>query len=341
VKKSERRTADFDLLVIGAGPAGCAAAIAGSGFGLRVAIADRGQPRSRVPESLHPGALDLLAGLGLRDERTFCCGPAYRRVASGWLRPGSAAPAFDGAEAIWRGRHVDRTKLDAALLSRMERMGVEILDRPLESLIVSGRRVQGGMVGGNSVRAAICIDASGTAQFARRQLGIGQRILSAPLICSRGVGRIDLDTETSPVLTPTAAGWTWIAPLRPGLAVWSALRSRSEVEKLQWPTGLTPIGIVEQKARTWRVATEVAGPGYIMAGEAGGTLDPASGDGVVLALESGRNAAITAARIVGRPSEEQRNLRSYADWWQNRILRKARALALAYVTAGLGRLLQS
>ena len=63
----------FDVLVLGAGPAGTAAAISAAKSGLKVAIVERSVfPRYRPGEALHPGMRPLFAQLGVEQEIERC-----------------------------------------------------------------------------------------------------------------------------------------------------------------------------------------------------------------------------------------------------------------------------
>ena len=59
----------FDVIVVGGGPAGAAAAISSVNRGLSVCLVERDQfPRDRPGETLHPGVQPLLALLGVEAE---------------------------------------------------------------------------------------------------------------------------------------------------------------------------------------------------------------------------------------------------------------------------------
>jgi 2-polyprenyl-6-methoxyphenol hydroxylase-like FAD-dependent oxidoreductase len=129
---------DFDVIVLGAGPAGCAAAIRCAQAGRRVAMLERADfPRHAPGESLHPGVQPLLRQLGVED----------RFLAAGFLRyPGIVvewgAPEFVrefGADenGPWLGFHAWRAELDAILLERARQDGVTVL-QPVKATGVLG-----------------------------------------------------------------------------------------------------------------------------------------------------------------------------------------------------------
>src|SRR3954471_23510055 len=118
------------IAVVGAGPAGCAAALT-----LRrhlpelrvVVVAARGGTRPGVGETVSPGVLPLLAYLGFDAE--------FR--AAGHLPAGGTASAWGSPRVLERdylftgrglGWHLDRSRFDAWLLSRVEAAGAHVID---------------------------------------------------------------------------------------------------------------------------------------------------------------------------------------------------------------------
>ncbi|MGW6981819.1 FAD-dependent monooxygenase [Streptomyces sp. NPDC054932] len=86
---------DVDVLIAGAGPAGCAAAIVCAAAGLRTLLAERrAGPTVRPGEALHPGAETLLW--------PGCC-PAVSRPPSG---PGIRGSQSGGARSPGSSRTV-------------------------------------------------------------------------------------------------------------------------------------------------------------------------------------------------------------------------------------------
>jgi len=123
------RTA-FDALIIGAGPAGSTAAILLALAGWSVALVEKQRfPRRKVcGECISPGALSLLAALGIEQQMALRAGPDLRRVA---LMRGAQQVAADFPEASgnayrW-GRALGRETLDTVLVEQACKLGVEVL----------------------------------------------------------------------------------------------------------------------------------------------------------------------------------------------------------------------
>lgn len=120
----------FDALIIGAGPAGSAAAILLARAGLSVALIEKQRfPRRKVcGECIAASNLPLLDALGVGAAFAASAGPDLRRVAL--MRSGSCVtadlpPAAD-ARHRW-GRALGRATLDVLLLERARAAGAHVL----------------------------------------------------------------------------------------------------------------------------------------------------------------------------------------------------------------------
>lgn len=308
-----------DVAIAGGGPAGCAAAIMLARAGHAVTLIDPDLPRCDVPESLHEATAGLLRDMGASQVLETCVHQAVPDLA-----PGVSL-------------HVERARFDRALRAVATGMGVRLITGTVLEPAIEDGIVAGLDCDGCQVRARLTIDASGPQQMLRRRLGLARHMHAPPLIAQRGFADVTGAVEAG--FTATADGWSWTVLLAHDRAAWTTLGRAPGPPEPKLPSGLLPDRDFETINRRWCSVATVAGPGWLIAGEAGAILDPAAGDGVVLALESGRNAGLAAARMLAPGLDPSLTCNHYQRWWDRRVGAKIRGLAAAYVQTGFGFLL--
>lgn len=287
-------TGRADLVVLGGGPAGSAAAVCAAQAGLRATLLERAVfPRQRPGETLHPGVGVVLDRLGV-GEAVAAASP---------IRPQSQVVAWGSAPRLvpygrddrerWQAFQVPRDVLDAILLSRAEQLGATVLQPvPRPRPVVRCGRVEGVQFGGDRITAPFVIDATGANGCLRWALGLGVSVRSPRLTASYGYVR--RDHAPPPKLEGNEHGWTWTAQVGPALAHWCRLPFPAGRSRVDVPGSLRrypAVGTVRAADVTWRRIGPAAGPGYLLAGDAAFVLDPASSHGVLRALLSGMRAA--------------------------------------------------
>ncbi len=304
-----------DVVIIGAGPAGCASAIWCASRGLRTAIVEALPfPRHRPGESLHPGIEPLLEQLGAAESFLAANFPRFDGNLVSW----SSAPIFqpfgEDAKGPWRGFHAWRADLDQILLLRAVNAGA-ILFQPCRATGVLGDagRIRGIRCGASELHARFVIDASGRAHFLQRRLRLAASHRSEPLLASYGYcsGRCD---AASASITGGPDGWTWIAEVKPELWAWVRLCFGSL--SLAPPEPLCDLQIYLRPRGadvTWRIVNDCAGPSYFIAGDAANVVDPLSSQGVLKAIMSG----IMAADLIVR--SPQFAIETYRAWMHQRF----------------------
>lgn len=292
------------VLVVGDGPAGCAAAIAAARAGCEVTMVGAGRTRA-VPESASVGALRLLDTIA----------PGLAASSGIWLD--YAGP--DTNVATQQARAVDRSQFDRGLREAAVRAGARyrIMPAAMLQLRVAGDRVMGveGLPGhGLCAGAYIVIDASGVHGWLRRNLGLPEGIDSRLWWLQRGFGAVDAGragaSGTEFVLG--ASGWLWRHPTPQG-CIWTALCCTRDAG-VAWPPGMQPVGRIWRECRRWRHLRQAAGAGFFVCGDAAAYLDPATGDGLRFALASGARAGVLAADVVRWPQRVSLAAAFYADW---------------------------
>jgi len=294
-----------DVVIVGAGPAGCAAAITARQLELETVVIDRDpSPRERPGESLHPGVEPVLGQLGVWASVEAAAFLRHTGQYVAWGTPRRFVPFGRDDAGPWRGLQAMRAELDTILLERARELGATVL-RPCRALsaIVEDGTLVGVRTSIGILQSRITIDASGMGSWLVRELALPLVCRSRMLIARYGYasGRCRA-LDRAPTIVADRDGWTWMARVRPGVYAWTRLDVRPRRRHPRWSPEalhtLVPLGQPRGADVTWRATERSAGPGYLMAGDAAAVLDPASSHGVLKALMSGIAAAHAARRVV-------------------------------------------
>lgn len=300
-----------DLLVVGAGPAGAAAAITAAGAGRHVVLADRAVfPRDKTcGDGLTAEALRRLESLGVPlgalelstpVSEVVMVTPAGRRIEL-------PLPA-DAAHA----RIMRRIDLDAALVDRARRAGVDVREGlELVALRSGDRSVEATFSDGTVVTAPFTVAADGRFSTTRALLHPGARPTDGEWSAFRqyytGVDDPRLWVLFERDLLP---GYAWVFPLPDGRANvgFGMLRGRGITGKViarAWRSLLDrpamravlgPDAEPEAAHRAWPIpshfdADRLTSGRVLFAGDSAGVVDPMTGEGIAQALETGALAA--------------------------------------------------
>jgi geranylgeranyl reductase family protein len=337
---SERRA---DVVVVGAGPAGAAAAILLAEHGLDVIVLDRAElPRSRIVcgEYLSPEAGRLLDRLGV-----------LKAIDAAGAAPlaGMRITAPDGTVVVSRYRAVGgwrpyrqhamgvaRATLDGALVERLRGLPVDLRERTrvVDVLVEHGRvmgvRAEDGEQRMLDVRARVVVGADGRASVVAQRLGcrrphplrrMALMTYVSGLADCRELGEIFVDPPDYAILNPIGpdrVNLGLVVPLSHAVP-WSgrlhdflAARVRQLphlARRLAGASRVAPIRALGPLAH--RVAPPRAG-GVVLAGDAAGFYDPFTGEGIFTALRSAELVAETIARALRSDDVSVSSLAAYA-----------------------------
>lgn len=304
----------FDVVVVGDGPAGCAAAIAAAGAGGNVWMLGRGRSRA-APECVSGAALALLDRLA----------PSLARQPHVWL---------DGRADAQRGRAVIRGRLDDGLRAEALAAGVRYSRAPAGGLVALVERgaVAGVAHGDGEIGASIVIDATGINGWLRRAIRLDVATDSSRFWLRRGYARAH-GAQIGTYWNIARGGWLWMRATS-AFRIWTSLSTLRDGD-ITWPADTTPVGPVWCECRRWHRVRQAAGPGYIVCGDAAGYLDPATGDGLRFAIASGLRAGAMAVEVSRHPDRASLLAALYRDWVTRSYEHDRAVLARSYTRAGL------
>ena len=331
----------MDIVVIGGGPAGCTAATLLAERGWRVLLCEKDQhPRFHIGESLLPLNLPILQRLGVLPQVAAI---GVRKPAADFLGDAGQHNRFRFERALNpvadHAYQVRRDQFDQLLFSRAAEAGAQTLQ---QCRVANVQRESNGDMrvqlraadGERSLSCRYVIDASGRDTLLGRQHQLKTahpRHRSAALYAHyRGVERRPGEDAGNISIYRLAQGWMWMIPLPEGLMSVGAVGSPDYFKQRRGDLDqflLDTINAHPEAARRMRsaeaaTATEatgnysylckqIAGPGWVMAGDAYAFLDPIFSSGVFLAMHSAERAAELVDQCLRAPQREARLQQAY------------------------------
>lgn len=314
------RDLNRDLLIIGGGPAGAAAAIRAARAGVRVTVFEKGpHGRDKVcGDGLTPRAVGALHDLQISitaahriDGLRMIAGKRVRELA--W----PITDRFPNYGAVWPRRRFDRYLIDVALEAGAEvRFDSEALP------VITDGRVVGASVGGDTFTAPLTVLAAGAQGAAAKALGaerdprepFGLAIRAYAATPRHAERHLEACLSLRDEHGTPVPGYGWMFPAGDGtvnIGV-GALSTMKGFKKLNLNTLLDQyaaivhdswsLGAFIDKPRAWRLPMSSVrrhGPGWLAIGDAAGFVNPMNGEGIDYGLESG---VLASDLFVGDPA---------------------------------------
>ena len=310
------KTREFDVLVLGGGPAGTAAATLLAQRSHRVALVrPTNTPAGALAESIPPSARRLLSELGVLNATDAAGFFPNNGNSVWWAGNEKRSENFSGDGD---GYHVDRTGLERVLVSAAEAIGARVFigmtaRKAVESETcwkISCETEDGGMV---EIQAPWVLDATGRHGFLARDVRETDRSTTTLAITQRFEKPSGWDNGTGnhTLVESYQDGWAWSVPLSPTLRCFTVmvdqrhaeLEGREVSEIVQGELAKTThlasmLDHVKTKGDSWACSSSLyharkyCRPGLLLVGDSGSFIDPLSSYGVKKALASGWLAGI-------------------------------------------------
>ncbi|KJD42390.1 NAD(P)/FAD-dependent oxidoreductase [Paenibacillus terrae] len=315
-------TSNFDVIVVGSGPAGVAASIICAKKGLNVVILDQESfPRYRPGETLHPGIQPLLETLGVADQ---VLAAGFLRHHGNWVSWEEEKLRFlpFGSDSMeeWLGFQAWRADFDNILLKHAHSLGVKVL-QPCRALkpMINHNRISGTLTTCGELKASYLVDSSGRQQWLAQGMNLSVKKYSPQLIVKFGYVQGEYQfRDDAPAIISNHEGWLWTARVRPNTYHWTRLSLTPDTKiKDQIPPefrGLAPVGNIRGADVTWRAVQGPAGPGYYLAGDAANVLDPLSSHGVLKAMMTGMMSGHLISQVLLGKVTESIAIQYYSNW---------------------------
>jgi len=318
---------DYDVVVVGAGPAGgTAAAITAMGGYKTLLIEREAVPRFHVGESLMPEAYWPLERLGLND-RVRDAGWQIKKSVQFVTGNGKESTPFffrahddrDCADT-WQ---VERSEFDKMLFDRAAECGADCYDQTRlmdvefdQAMTARGVRVKDAQGVERQISCRVVMDATGQHSFIANKLGLKEinKDLKKAAIWGyyREAARDEGDNSGATIILQTEDknAWFWFIPQSRGITSIGCVadsdyllkgRGKPEqafAEELAKCPGLKPrlqnatrVGEFNTKKEFSYWTRQHSGQGWVLIGDAFGFIDPIYSSGVYFALEMGVRAA--------------------------------------------------
>ena len=310
---------DYDVAVVGAGPAGSGTARSLAARGYRVALLER-----------DPGPGQPVHCTGIVSDECFeryglPASLVIGSVSSFVLRSPSGRPAHIQRRSV-QAHVLDRVGLDRWLADEAVRAGADLVtSTAVDDVRWTGDGVRLSLSAGSApltARAAVVATGFGTPLARKLDIGSSGELLSGCQVVVEQEGVDEIEVFTGDALG--AGGFGWLVPWRPGLGLAGLLTRKHTMHRLnEHLARLRAAGRIGRVVERFRLRAVPIGlpdrtvaDGIVAVGDVAGQVKPTSGGGIYYALLSAEIAATTLAEALEAGDVTAAGLAPYEERWR-------------------------
>lgn len=327
---------NYDIVIVGAGPAGSSAAFAAAKSGIRVALLEKEEIVAQTVRTSGVTWMDAISEFGIP---SYCYNPIKNYV---FCSPNNEVAIKSDTP---RAAVLDVRKTYRWLAEKAQTQGAELF---LNTTIIGATKTENRIsLNATSSKqeikfdAKIVIDASGFQSVVGKSLGLITQWKRFGVGAEYEVEAENVDSETWYLMVGqqySPAGYAWIFPLgknivrigvgvgKPESTLDPTERLKEIIDKKLGPVArlgkITPIefhyGLIPNEGLSRKTTYD----NLILVGDSAGQANPLVLEGIRYAIKYGRVAGKTAVSAILKNDASEKTLRSYEEIWKKEIFAK-------------------